>query len=118
MRKINSNLDVNILNINGLSNVTGVIILYKKCGIIIAKISLTLGTDLIKYASLNIGKIPNAKFFPATGVISSAVWTDKYLQPMHVGYVNVDNLGNIIIRTSNEASTGFRINANLSWMNS
>lgn len=90
--------------------------LYKKCGIVTTQISLFLEVDLPQYGPKAIGKISNADFYPKADIIGAAVWTDKYLQPFHVGYINIDSAGNITIRTSAATPTGYRFNGNMSWI--
>lgn len=53
--------------------------------------------------------------FPKLAADRAAIWTNKYLQPFHAGYVSVDTNGSIVIRTSEAISVNDRLNANLTW---
>lgn len=114
--EINSNLDVTVLSITSLSDATGSITLYRKCGIVTAQISVVLGKELARYGNMTIGAIPDRQFFPKTEAICAAVWTDKYMQPFNTGYVNIDTYGTIHIRTSDAVSSGYRCYADLMWL--
>lgn len=114
--KLNGNLNtIATLNISNLSDASGIVTLHKKCGIITAQISLTLNVELAQYGYICVANIPDASFFPNLQQIGAAIWTNKYLQPFHAGYVSVDTNGSIVIRTSEAISVNDRLNANLTW---
>lgn len=61
--KLNGNLNtIATLNINNLSDASGIVTLHKICGIITVQISLTLNVELAQYGYICVANIPDASF--------------------------------------------------------